>query len=700
MNVDQMRIFGRRLAGVSWRLARHEWTLAALAALLLAVVLTWPTLRDPASTIPQDTGDPTLQAWQVAWGGHALLTNPFQVWHSNTFYPEPYTYAYSDTLLGYAPFGMIGDGPVAAVVRYNLLYLLTHALALFGAYALARQVGAGRAGAAVAGVSFAYAPWKLAQAGHLHVLSIGGIALALAMLARGHGWSLRHGHRPDRVRPGWVVAGWAVAAWQVTLGFGIGLPFAYALGVLCLGSAVTYGVVWWRRRARPAVPRRLLLADLAGGIGFAGVTLAMAAPYFEVVARNPSGRRTVAQIEMFSPPWRGFVTAPPESWLWGERHEAARATLGFPGEMTLLPGVVLLSLAMAGLFFSVWRLRHRLMLAGAALVSMALAAGTTFGGDGNPGYVTLVEHAPGWDGVRTPGRLVLWTTLLLGLLAAGALTVREPASRAARDPQPAPGSTGEQPAEPGAEAELAVGPGAQPALRPAASAVPVEAEREAQAALRPVGSTVPAASAAKVESTVSAGSTVPGESAVAGESAGLAQAQPARPLLRSAAWSGSVAEQEATREPAPKRDGQRWRLARLALVVPLVLVLLEGVNRTPHVPVPEQPAALRGLTGPALVLPSDGIRELHVMLWSTDGFPKVVNGLASFTPQAQERIRAVSMTFPDATSVAYLRQVGLRTVVLLPGWAPGTPWADVAARPVDGLGISREIVGEDVIYRL
>ncbi|WP_194821962.1 hypothetical protein [Micromonospora sp. S-DT3-3-22] len=673
MDVDQMRVFGRRLAGVSWRVARHEWTLAALAALLLAVVLTWPTLRDPASTIPQDTGDPTLQAWQVAWGGHALLTNPLQVWHSNTFYPEPYTYAYSDTLLGYAPFGMIGDGPVAAVIRYNLLYMLTHALALFGAYALARQVGAGRAGAAVAGVSFAYAPWKLAQAGHLHVLSIGGIALALAMLARGHGWSLRHGHRPDRVRPGWVVAGWAVAAWQVTLGFGIGLPFAYVLGLLCLGAVVTYGVVWLRRRTRPVVPRGLLLADLAGGIGFAGVTLAMAAPYFEVVARNPSGRRTVAQIEMFSPPWRGFVTAPPESWLWGERHEAARATLGFPGEMTLLPGVVLLSLAVAGLFFSAWRLRHRLMLAGAALVSVALAAGTTFGGDGDPGYVTLVEHAPGWDGVRTPGRLVLWTTLLLGLLAAGALTVREPARQADPGAEPAPGSepAGEQPpgpdAEPGAGSagDQSPGPDAEPGSEPA---VP---------ALRPAGAPVLVEASAPTEA-------APGP----------------RPALRSAAWSGSAAEQAVTREPAPKRAGRQWRLARLALLVPLLLVGVEGVNRTPHVPAPEQPAVLRGLTGPALVLPSDGIRELHVMLWSTDGFPKVVNGLASFTPQSQERIRAVSMTFPDATSVAYLRQVGVRTVVLLPGWAAGTPWADVAARPVDGLGISREIVGEDVIYRL
>ncbi|WP_207784042.1 hypothetical protein, partial [Micromonospora globispora] len=414
----------KRLLTGAGRLLRHEWTLAVLGALLLAAAMTWPTLRDLTGRLPQDTGDPTLQAWQIAWGGHALLTDPAQVWHSNTFFPEPYTYAYSDTLLGFAPFGMVGDGPVAAVARYNLLYVLVHALAFVGAYALARQLGAGRAGAAVAGASFAYAPWKLAQAGHLHVLCGGGIALALAMLARGHGWSLRRGYRPDRVRPGWAGAGWAIAAWQITLGFGIGLPFAYVLGLLCLGAAAGYGCSWWRRRVRRVFPRRLLLADLAGGTGFAGVTLVMAAPYFEVVARNPAGRRTVAQIAMFSPPPRGFLTAPPESWLWGESHAAARATLGFPTEMTLLPGVVLLGLACAGLFFSVWRVRHRVALAAGVLVSVALAAGTTLGGDGDPGYVTLVRHVPGWDGIRTPGRLVLWTTLLLGVLAAGALTVR------------------------------------------------------------------------------------------------------------------------------------------------------------------------------------------------------------------------------------------------------------------------------------
>jgi hypothetical protein len=175
---------------IAVRLLRHEWTLAVGAGLLLAVV-TWPTLRDVTHTIPQDIGDPTLQAWQIAWRGHILLTDPTQLWHSNTFFPEPYTYAYSDTLLGYAPAGTIGDGPVAAVVRYNILYVLVHALAVRRGVRpgpSTRGEPGGR-GAGLAGVSFAYATWRLAQAGHLHILSTGGIALALAMLVREHGWS-------------------------------------------------------------------------------------------------------------------------------------------------------------------------------------------------------------------------------------------------------------------------------------------------------------------------------------------------------------------------------------------------------------------------------------------------------------------------------------------------------------------------------
>ncbi|CCH21908.1 hypothetical protein [Micromonospora lupini] len=571
-----------RAARAVGRLLVHEWTLATLGALALAVLMTWPTLRYPRYTLPQDHWDPSLQAWQMAWSGHILLADPARLWQSNTFFPELWSFAFSDTLLGYAPAGMLGSGPEDAVLRYNIMFVLAHALATLGAYALARQLGAGRIGAAVAGVGYTYAPWLLAQAGHLHVLSNGGIPLALAMLARGHGWSLRHGYRPERRHDAWVYAGWLVAAWQISLGFGIGLPFAYFLAGGVLVVAVLFGVR--RLRSGRALPfgRRLLVADLVGGVFFAGVGLLMALPYFQVTELHPYAERTIRDISIFSPPASGFVTAPAESRIWGGLHEGARAALPWHPEMTLLPGFVLYALAIGGLFFSVWRLRHRLLLLVGVLVTMAFAMGTRFF-DGTFTYVPLFEHAPGWNALRTPGRLMLWTTLLLALLAAGAITALTDRVR-----------------------ELA------------AQRIP--------------------------------------------------------------SWPGP------------------W--LRMATLLPLLLVTLEGLNATPHPVVPAQPAAMRSAEGPLLVLPSDQSTDQHVMLWSTSGFPDVVNGGSGFTPRQLDDVRRVSQSFPDQTSVDYLRTLGVRTVVLLRGQVPGTPWEITINAPVESLGITRQDVGDAVVYRL
>ncbi|WFE34638.1 hypothetical protein [Micromonospora sp. WMMD975] len=575
------------------RRPRPEWVIAALASLLLAVVLTWPTMRHPATTIPGDLGDPTLQAWQVAWAGHALLNEPLNLWHSNTFYPERYTYAYSDTLLGYAPIGMLGSGFEAAVVRYNVLYVLLHALACFGAYALARQLGANRWGGAVAGVAWAFAPWRLAHSGHLNILSSGGIALALAMLARGHGWSLRHGYRPERRRPGWALAGWLVAAWQVTLGFGIGLPLVYFLLAAVLVAAGGYGWSWWRRRERPPFGRRLLLADLAGGAVFGTVTLLLGLVFLRVVDLNPQAQRTLDWTKMFSPPLMGFLTAPADSWMWGERHAAAREQLSWPPEMALLPGMTVLGLAAAGLIVSAYPLRRRIALGLGVLGTVLLGLGATLGGDGDPGYLTLSTHLPGWDALRTPGRMMHWTSLLLALLAAGLVTA------------------------------LAESPG------------------------RHAPSTAPDGS-------------------------------PERHTPR-----------RATRILMP-----------LLLLVPLGLVTAEGVNTTPHPTVPTPPAAMRAAPEPMLVLPAGGVGDLTYMLWTTDGFPRVTNGLAGFEPVSQAQTKAAIASFPDPGSVAYLRGIGVRSVVAVPSRAAGTPWEGIETRPVDGLGITREELDGALVYRL
>lgn len=573
----------RRLAGRVGRALVHEWTLTSLAGLALAAVMTWPALRYPAYTIPQDTYDPSLQAWQVAWSGHILLTDPTQLWHANAFYPLSWSFAFSDTLLGYAPAGMVGEGPAAALVRYNILFVLAHALASVGGYALARQLGAGRIGAAVAGVSYAYAPWLLAQAGHLHVLSNGGIPLALAMLARGHGWSLRHGFRPERRHAGWALAGWLVATWQLSLGFGIGLPFAYFLGLISVVVPVLYWVkrIWFWPEKRP-FGVKLALTDLAGGTVFAVVGGLLAVPYFKVVEEHPYAERTVADLELFSPPLRGFFTAPAESRIWGEAHAAARESLPFVPEMTLLPGFALYGLAVAGLVFSIWTVRQRLLLLAGVLVTGVLAMGTQFF-DGRFTYVPLFEHLPGWSGLRTPGRLMLWTTLLLGLLAAGAV-----------------------------------------------SAFAVRAQEFAARRIPP--------------------------------------------------WPGP------------------W--LRLATLLPLVLVLVEGLNVTPHPVVPLQPAAMRAEAGPILVLPSNQFTDQHAMLWSTSRFQPLVNGGSGFTPRQLTEVREATANFPDRASVDYLRSLGVKTVVVLRDRIAGTPLEASVYQPIEGLDIQREEDLETIVFRL
>jgi len=145
---------------------RREVALAAIGAWLLATVMTWPLILHLGSTVPRDIGDPLAEAWQPAWGGHALLHQPFHFFDANRFWPLKDSLAFGDALIGYAPAGIFGSGPHAALVRYDLLFIFAYALAFFGAYLLARELGLGPAGAAVAGAAFAFAPYRLEQDGH------------------------------------------------------------------------------------------------------------------------------------------------------------------------------------------------------------------------------------------------------------------------------------------------------------------------------------------------------------------------------------------------------------------------------------------------------------------------------------------------------------------------------------------------------
>ncbi len=422
----------------------REIALVALAGVLLAVITSWPLVLHLPSRIAPDLGDPVRTAWQIAWVGHAMLHDPLHIFDSNAFYPHPLSLAFSDSLLGYGPTAFFGSGAVAALVRYNLLFLWAWSLCFLGAYLLARELGLGRIGGAAAGVAFAYAPYRVTEAGHLHVISSGGLALALFLLLRGYRRSSRK----------LVLAGWLVSAWQVSLGFTLGLQYCYLLAVL--GALVLF--YWWRGRLTPGpgwghggedagpqgepggasngsararsrlprtargplLPGRLLAVTAIGIVALGTVAIYQARPYLKVAADYPTAKRTIKEVETYSSGPAALLSASSENRVWGAATAGMRAKVHSKNEDVYFPGGLILVLALIGLGGvggCAYTRRLRLGLAFGILTCSILAMGLGLTGAGYP-YRLLFDYAPGWNGVRVPGRIFTLATLFYALLAA------------------------------------------------------------------------------------------------------------------------------------------------------------------------------------------------------------------------------------------------------------------------------------------
>ena len=560
----------------------REGGVVIVVGVALAVVMFWPLVLHLDRDVPKDLGDSLLTAYLIAWNGHAFLHQPFEWWQANVFWPNPDSLAFSDAFIGYTPVALIGTGFRSAIWHYNVLFLFAYGLSFAGAYLLARELGLGRPAAAVAGVAFAYSPWRWEQSAHLHVLSSGSIPLCLMLLLRGY----------RRERPAAVVAGWLVAAWQVLVGVSLGLQLLYLLAIL----AVVAFVFWWRA-GRPRPPRRLVLATIAGLTALAIVLVVVARPYLRVADEYPESRRTLANVEYFSPPLRAFFSAPADNLVWGEITGGAREGLRAVSEQTLFPGALVLALAVFGLFSDVWPRRLRIGLAVAIATAAIFSMGLAFF-EGRITYRLLFEYAPGWDGSRTPGRLHTLTTLFLALLAAG-----------------------------GAQAFVShVGAGR----------------------VRPRSWLAPAVCSAFVLVILLEGSALHMSDGASG-----ALTSPAHPTV-----------------PAPPR-GLRHAEA------PLIHLPADDVGT-----------------------PVDDLLTHRYMVWSTDGFPELVNGISGVTPRRTLELGELARGFPDGASVAALRAAGVRSVVLHPEQATDTAWAGAADKPVEGLGIGRRVVGRTVLYDL
>ena len=245
------------------------------------------------------------------------------------------------------------------------------------------------------------------------MISSGGIPLAFAFAVRGIRLK----------RPWWLFWAWLVAAWQVSIGWVLGLPFAYGIaGVVAIATVV------WLVRRRPPIPRRMVLASAAGAVVFIAVSYWIAHPYLYIADNFPAAKRSPHEVAAFSGPLKVFLIAPEENFIWGAATAGFRDSVNTWQEKTLFPGAVILVLAVAGLWSSSLPKRWRVGLGIGTLAILVLELGFREGGGLLWPYRVLYDVLPGWDAIRTPGRLATFSSLTLALLAAAGV---EAAIRAA-----------------------------------------------------------------------------------------------------------------------------------------------------------------------------------------------------------------------------------------------------------------------------
>jgi hypothetical protein len=166
-------------------MARAWHALAAYTA--LSLVATWPLVRGLGRDVAGDFGDPVLTIWIAARNCDqflAVLGGDFSriatFFDAGIFHPAPLTLAYSEHLIPQSLFACpvyaLGGNPVLA---HNLVFLSTFVLSGLGTYLFVRELTGNGPAAFVAGLLFAFAPYRFPQTPHIQVLSSQWMPFAL-----------------------------------------------------------------------------------------------------------------------------------------------------------------------------------------------------------------------------------------------------------------------------------------------------------------------------------------------------------------------------------------------------------------------------------------------------------------------------------------------------------------------------------------
>src|SRR5438876_5333665 len=178
---------------------RWYWqdVLYLLAMVVLVVVVAYRFTPNLNGEVAGEWWDPLLNMWTLSWDTRTLLHDPTHLWQAQLLYPNNLSLSFSENLLGetiiYAPFFLITHNPV---LSYNITFYLTLLLCGTNMYIMARYYTGKPLAAFVAALIYAFAPYRLAQIDHIHILAGEWMPLAFLYLdlaleqGRWRHWSL------------------------------------------------------------------------------------------------------------------------------------------------------------------------------------------------------------------------------------------------------------------------------------------------------------------------------------------------------------------------------------------------------------------------------------------------------------------------------------------------------------------------------
>ena len=293
--------------------------LAAAAYFLLTIAYTWPLPVHLGHAVAHDPGDPLLNAWILWWTTQAApLTNAW--WNAPMFYPAEGTLAFSEHLLGFAPL----TAPLIALTHnalfgYNVALLATFPCSALGGYFLGYTLTRRHDAAFVAGVAFAFAPYRLSQLPHIQVLAAYFAPVCLAAL---------HRYDADRRRRWAALAAGAWLMQALSCGY-----YLFFLPVL-----LSLWLLWF-------APGRWTRRDVAVVAACFAVAAALLAPiligYKRILIDTYGFHRELQAVQEFSANVAALFNASEDSRLWGWLRVYPRPEGElFPGPTIIVLGIM------------------------------------------------------------------------------------------------------------------------------------------------------------------------------------------------------------------------------------------------------------------------------------------------------------------------------------------------------------------------